>query len=54
MKVLGNLPSTGTCELMCHPGLNDPKTQYKHWGYNWSEELKALTNPEIIKFGSSH
>ena len=49
MNLIRNLPLTGTCELMCHPGFDDPKTQYKHWGYNWSEELKALTDPEVIK-----
>lgn len=49
MKVLGNLPLTGTYELMRHPGFDDPETQYGHWRYNWSEELKALTDPEVIK-----
>lgn len=46
-RLLRYLPSTGTCELMCHPGLDDPTTRYRHWGYRWSDELHALIAPEI-------
>ena len=44
--LLRHLPGSGTCELMCHPGLDDPQSQYKHWGYQWSAELEALQDPE--------
>lgn len=50
LKVLKNLPSSGTCELMCHPGIDDPENRYKYWGYDWVEELNALTDPEIMDF----
>ena len=47
LKVLENLPPQGTCELMCHPGQEDPHTRHDHWGYNWNDELEALTDPTI-------
>jgi hopanoid biosynthesis associated protein HpnK len=46
-ELLCYLPPTGTCELMCHPGLDDPYTRYGHWGYHWSDELGALIDPEV-------
>ena len=46
-KVLQHLPLTGACELMCHPGLDDPNTRYNHWGYHWADELSALTDQLI-------
>lgn len=49
-KLLQSLPIGGTCELMCHPGMEDSTTRYRHWGYHWSEELSALTDPEIATF----
>jgi len=52
-KLLGNLPPSGTCELMCHPGLHDTNSRYRHWGYHWSEELRALTDPNISKLVSA-
>lgn len=45
--LLQSLPCAGTCELMCHPGLEDPDCRYRHWGYHWQEELSALLDPEI-------
>jgi hopanoid biosynthesis associated protein HpnK len=48
-KLIERLPSNGTCELMCHPGLDDSTGMYSHWKYHWSEELTALTDPEIIE-----
>jgi chitin disaccharide deacetylase len=48
-QLLRSLPSTGTGELMCHPGVDDPETRYGHWGYHWSDELAALINPEIAE-----
>jgi len=50
LKVLGNLPSVGTCELMCHPGFDDPDPRFGHWGYHHEDELDALTDPEISAF----
>jgi predicted glycoside hydrolase/deacetylase ChbG (UPF0249 family) len=46
-KLLRSLPATGTCELMCHPGWDDPHTRYGHWGYHWADELAALIDPEV-------
>jgi len=46
-KVLEHLPTRGTCELMCHPGLRDPNIRCGQWGSHWADELKALTDPEI-------
>lgn len=44
----GRLPQSGVCELMCHPGQDDPGSRYAHWGYHWQEELEALTDPGIV------
>jgi hypothetical protein len=44
--VLRHLPRAGTCELMCHPGINDETGTYGHWRYNWSDELNALIHQE--------
>ena len=35
---------------MCHPGLNDPNTPYDHWNYHGFDELKALTDLEVINY----
>jgi hopanoid biosynthesis associated protein HpnK len=48
-QLLRSLPPTGTGELMCHPGADDPDTHYGHWGYHWSDELAALINPEVAE-----
>jgi len=45
--IINSLPRTGTCELMCHPGLPDPETRHAHWGYHWQEEFEALVDPAI-------
>jgi chitin disaccharide deacetylase len=47
LKILKALPSSGTCELMCHPGLNDPESRYAEWGYRWEDERDALTDKAI-------
>lgn len=47
IKVLKHLPSSGVCELMCHPGLYDADSPYKHWGYPWQSELEALTSKNV-------
>jgi len=46
-QILRKIPD-GLYELICHPGEDDAGTrrQYSHWGYQWAEELKALTAPE--------
>ena len=48
-QLLRYLPSTGTGELMCHPGVDDLDTHYGHWGYHWSDELAALIDPEVAE-----
>lgn len=50
LTVLQNLPRKGCCELMCHPGLDDPDSCHQHWGYHWVDELEALTDHEIAEF----
>ena len=46
-RILRTIPD-GLYELVCHPGEDDvdTRTQYSHWGYQWAEELEALTAPE--------
>jgi hopanoid biosynthesis associated protein HpnK len=44
--LLDNMPGSGWCELMCHPGLDDPQSRYRHWGYHWAAELEALVHPD--------
>jgi chitin disaccharide deacetylase len=53
LAVLENLPTTGTCELMCHPGLNDPDSRHGHWGYQWQAEFDALTDTEVHEYVKS-
>jgi predicted glycoside hydrolase/deacetylase ChbG (UPF0249 family) len=48
-KVIQSFPDSGICELMCHPGIDDPQSSYRHWSYHWQEELEALINPQIIR-----
>jgi hopanoid biosynthesis associated protein HpnK len=49
-KILRHLPKEGTCEIMCHPGLDETNSRYAHWRYGWSAELNALTNDAIAQF----
>jgi hopanoid biosynthesis associated protein HpnK len=49
LTLIKNLPQTGTCELMCHPGFDDPTSAHVHWGYRWSEELRALVDMDVIR-----
>ena len=46
-QALKHLPSSGVCELMCHPGFHDADSRYQHWGYAWQAELDALTSENI-------
>lgn len=48
LRIFGDLHHSGTYEIMCHPGLDDPDTHYKHWGYHWLDELKALLDKGIF------
>lgn len=48
-KVIAALPAKGTCELMCHPGEDDPASPHLHWNYAWESELSALKAPEIAE-----
>jgi len=38
---------SGTCELMCHPGLPDPEGPHARWGYDGPGELEALLDPRL-------
>ena len=50
ITVLKNLPASGVCEIMCHPGLEDQGSRYKHWAYSWQNELDALTSATVKLF----
>lgn len=50
LKILTALHYDGTYEIVCHPGLDDPGTQYGHWGYHWLDELNALLDADIADF----
>lgn len=50
LTLLNNIPRSGICEIMCHPGSDDSETPYSHWNYHGFEELKALTDPEVINY----
>ncbi|HEX5385189.1 MAG TPA: ChbG/HpnK family deacetylase [Gemmatimonadales bacterium] len=45
--LLGRL-SGGTWELMTHPGAGDAGPRYRHWHYHWQDELRALTDPDVL------
>jgi hopanoid biosynthesis associated protein HpnK len=47
LRLLQTLPAAGTCELMCHPGRDDPNAARAHWHYRWQDELDALTDAEV-------
>jgi predicted glycoside hydrolase/deacetylase ChbG (UPF0249 family) len=49
LNVVSNLPKTGTCELMCHPGKEDPTSDKLHWRYEWAHELSALKSASIAQ-----
>jgi predicted glycoside hydrolase/deacetylase ChbG (UPF0249 family) len=48
LDLVSHLPSSGACELMCHPGHADPSASRAHWGYRWPDELEALKNPDVV------
>ncbi len=45
--IINNLPQNSVSEIVCHPGLHDVDNNYKHWQYNWQDELDALIDPGI-------
>ena len=47
VTVLERVGTTGTTELMCHPGENDPASPYRHWGYAWAAEVAALSSVRV-------
>ena len=49
-RIVEGIRHSGTYEIMCHPGLDDPNTHYSHWGYHWSDELNALLDKEVADF----
>jgi hopanoid biosynthesis associated protein HpnK len=46
-SLITQLPKSGVCELMCHPGLEDQGAERRHWGYRWQDELAALKDPSV-------
>jgi len=50
LKIFKYLSCGDTCEIMCHPGLEDSRSRYAHWQYHWLDELNALVNNEIRQF----
>jgi hopanoid biosynthesis associated protein HpnK len=47
MKIITRLP-LGSSEIMTHPGLNNQALESKlAWGYQWEEELTALTSQNL-------
>ena len=50
LNLLKHLPRHGTCEIMCHPGLEGSGSPYDHWGYHWPDELGALVDADIKEF----
>lgn len=47
ITVINNLPSAGTCELMCHPGSNDLSRKRFFSYYRKENELAALMDDEV-------
>ncbi|MFH0790271.1 MAG: ChbG/HpnK family deacetylase [Candidatus Omnitrophota bacterium] len=42
--------NNGISEIVCHPGICDRELEhYRHWEYQWEEELNALTSQDISK-----
>lgn len=50
MTILQQLPTTGVCEIMCHPGLPDPGNTRDHWSYHWPDELAALVDKRVMDY----
>lgn len=50
METLKKLPSKGTCELMCHPGLTEGKQTYKNSSYHSEQETNGLISQRILDF----
>jgi len=54
ITVLAYLPSSGTCELMCHPSQAASDSHHDYWDYHGPEELVALTSPITRKSIRDH
>ncbi len=50
LKLIQKLPDSGICEVICHPGFDDPSSVYSHWKSNWGNELNALTDSYVSDF----
>lgn len=48
-RLIRDLPRTGSCEIMSHPGHPPADPRYDHWHYEWSSELEALTEPTLAE-----
>ena len=46
-KVIRHLPEQGTCELMCHPGVEADRSPRDLAGYDRRRDLEALLDPEV-------
>ncbi len=47
LSIVGRL-DPGLSEIVTHPGITTPElTSHYRWHYDWSNELRALTSPEI-------
>jgi predicted glycoside hydrolase/deacetylase ChbG (UPF0249 family) len=46
LTILNSLPVDGTCEIMCHPGLDKPK-DLSNGSYHSELETDALVDPEV-------
>lgn len=48
LAVLGELPAVSLIEVGCHPGAaEDPSRRRYRWGFSWSQEHRALTDPAL-------
>jgi predicted glycoside hydrolase/deacetylase ChbG (UPF0249 family) len=49
ITLINNLPSSGICELMCHPGLEDVSNNNNISQYRKVEEAEALIDREAAQ-----
>jgi predicted glycoside hydrolase/deacetylase ChbG (UPF0249 family) len=47
--LIGVLPHTGTCELMCHPGADSSESGHFASDYDRRAECDALCDPDIVR-----
>lgn len=47
-RALDTVPAGAVAELVAHPGVTTPALEARYdWGYDWSGETDALTDPEL-------